>query len=427
MNEAFLQYVWQHQLLDNRLVTTQGLPVIVEKPGDLNRDAGPDFYNARVTIDQVRWAGTVEVHVKSSDWAAHHHSQDKNYNNVVLHVVYEHDAEVLTEEGRQLPVIELRRFIPEVVWNNYETLINAPAPIDIACAAHLQQMPSFVLHSYLDRLTVERVQRKSETVNRLLQECKGNWEQCCYWLIAHYFGGSLNAFPFELLAKSTDIKLLARWKDNPTRIEALLMGQAGLLDECFQDDYPRQLQLDYETLRKGAKLTPISGYLWKFFRIRPSSFPTLRISQFAQLVSQSSNLFSKLLETTDAKTLICFFDVQTSPYWSTHYKFDTLSSPRTKSVGKSLACNIIINAWVPLLFEYGVQHDSQQYKDQAISILQQIAPEQNYIVKRWSSEGVVPENAAQSQALIQLYNEYCHGRNCLQCSVGYHFLKYESV
>lgn len=419
MTEAFLQYVWQHQLLEGGLVTTDGLPVVVERPGVLNRDAGPDFFDARVRIGNTLWVGNLEVHVKSSDWNQHRHTNDRAYDNVVLHVVYQCDTAVTLHDCRQLPTVELRNNIADAIWNNYEALQNPPAEIPIPCTDHLVEVPSFFIDSYLERLVLERMERKCVTVRRLLQESRGNWEQCCYWMMAHYFGGTLNAFPFELLAKNTDLTLLARWRDNPQRIEALLMGQAGLLEGFFEDEYPRQLQMDYSALAQGAALEPLEGFLWKFFRLRPNGFPTIRISQFAQLICQSRSLFSRLLETPDAAGLQKFFDVSASSYWDSHYCFDQPSPGSAKRLGKSFIDTLIINAWVPLLFEYGNQHGQQQYKDQAMSILQQLPPEKNRIIRQWNAAGVRALNASQSQALIQLYNEHCASHDCLHCQIGY--------
>lgn len=419
MTEAFLQYVWQHQLLDGELHTTDGTKLSVERPGVLNRDAGPDFFDARVQVGETLWVGNVEVHIKSSDWNAHKHSNNRAYDNVVLHVVYENDMPITLQNCHTLPTLELKDFIPDVLWNNYDALINPPDPLSIPCMEHLNELPSFYITSCLERLTLERLEQKCGTVRRLLDESHGNWEQCCYWMLAHYFGGKINSFPFELLAKATDQKLLARWMDNPFRIEALLMGQAGLLDGCFNDEFPCQMQVDYQALRQGTGLTPIASYLWKFFRLRPNSFPTLRISQFAQLLCRSRNIFSTLLDATDVTDLQHFFDVKASPYWNNHYQFDHPSPGTEKHLGSNFVDLLIINAWVPLLFEYGNQHGMQQYKDQAVSLLQQLRPENNHILRLWKSVGVKPENAAQSQALLQLYNIHCTNHDCLHCQIGY--------
>ena len=426
MTEAFLHYVWQHQMFLPGLTTTDGQPVVVLRAGEPNHDAGPDFFNARLRIGDVEWAGNVEVHIKSSDWNAHRHQHDAAYNNVILHVVYEHDADVSLQNGKTPPTLELKAFLHPSLVANYDFLMAPAASNGIPCGARMGEVPSFLMTSFFERLTVERIEAKSETVRRLLEESHGGWEQTCYWLLARYFGGKVNALPFELLAKATDQRLLARWNDDRQRLEALLMGQAGLLEGYFEDDYPRALQADYEALRAGASLSPIGDYLWKFHRLRPSSFPTIRISQLADLLSHSKNLFSTLLSMTDVKELERLFCCQAAPYWNSHYQFDQTSAKASvKRMGKMQAHVLIINAWVPLLFVYGAEHGQQQYKDQALSLLAQIAAEDNAVIRRWQAVGVNPANAAQSQALLQLSNAYCSNRRCLECRIGYHLLKHQ--
>ena len=423
MTEAFLHYVWQHQMLGSGLTTTDGQPVVVLRAGELNPDAGPDFFNARVRVGEVEWAGNIEVHVRSTDWIQHHHDVDAAYNNVVLHVVYEHDGEVRLANGKVPPTLELKHFLHPAMVANYESLM-APADGDrIPCGSRLGEVPEFITHSFLERLTVERIEAKASTVRRLHEESHGVWIQTCYWLMARYYGGKVNALPFELLAKATDQRLLARWSNNRQRLEALLMGQAGLLEKSFQDDYPRALQADYEPLRSAAQLTPIDGFLWKFYRLRPTSFPTIRISQFADLLSRISNLFSNLLQMTDVKQLEQLFTCEAAPYWNNHYQFDQLANDcRPKRIGRMQADLLIINAWVPLLFVYGAELGQQQYKDQAVSLLQQLPAENNAVIRRWQQAGVTPRNAAESQALLQLSSHYCNTRQCLECRIGYHIL-----
>ena len=424
MTEAFLQYIWQHRMFAKELATTDGQPVSVLRVGDLNHDAGPDFFNAHITIDGVEWVGNIEVHLHSSDWNTHRHSLDKGYNNVILHVVYEHDSEIRLENGTVPPTLELKNYIHPALVANYDALTHPLVPEGIPCSSRLPGIPSFIIESCLERMTVDRIEAKSQVVRRLLEESRGSWEQTCYWLMAHYFGGKVNALPFELLAKATDQRLLARWKDNPRRVEALLLGQAGMLEGYFEDDYPRQLQADYEALRTGASLQPIDAYLWRFFRIRPSAFPTIRISQFANLVASSSNLFSSLLEITDAWEMEKLFDCQASDYWNNHYRLDQATDrSMPKHLGRIQADLLIINAWVPLLFVYGEVRGQQQYKDQAVSLLQQLPAENNTIIRQFQTAGVNPENAAQSQALLQLKSLYCNNRRCLHCSIGHSIIK----
>lgn len=424
MTEAFLHYLWQHRLVAKELLTTDGQTVIVHKAGDLNRDAGPDFFNAHLSIDGVEWVGNIEVHLHSSDWNAHHHSQDKGYNNVILHVVYEHDCDIKLENGIVPPTLELKHFIHPALVSNYDALTSPSVDEGVPCSARLPQVPSMIVNSCLERMTIDRIESKSRVVRRLLDESRGNWEQTCYWLMARYFGGKVNALPFELLAKATDQRMLARWKDNPRRVEALLMGQAGMLEGYFVDDYPRLLQTDYEALHSGASLTAIDAHLWKFFRIRPSAFPTIRISQFANLVSSSSNLFSTLLEMTDAAKMEDLFNCHAADYWNNHYRFDQPTEKSTiKRLGRVQSDLLIINAWVPLLFVYGESRGQQHYKDQAIGILQQLPPEDNTVVRQFVSAGLKPDNAAGSQAMLQLKNCFCNNRQCLHCGIGHSIIK----
>lgn len=426
MTEAFLHFVWQHQMFADGLATIDGQPVVVLRTGVHNKDAGPDFIDARVKIGNVEWAGNVEIHVHSSNWTQHRHQNDAAYNNVVLHVVYEYDAEVRQQDGKIPPTLELKKYLHPSLVANYESLTAPDADDSVPCAIRVGEVPSFILDSFLERLTIERIESKSLLVRRFLNESNGGWEQTCYWLVARYFGGKVNALPFELLAKATDQRLLARWHDNRQRLEALLMGQAGFLDGYFTDEYPRQLQADYEALRSGAGLNPIGDHLWKFYRIRPSAFPTIRISQFADLVHQSKSLFSTLLETTDVQAVERLFQRQAAPYWNTHYRFDQLSENRSeKHLGRTQADMLIINAWVPLLFVYGEQHRQQRYKDQAISLLNQIKTENNAKIRLWQAAGINPSDAAGSQALLQLTDRYCEPRRCLECQIGYQLLKHK--
>lgn len=423
MTEAFLQYVWQHRLLEGPLVTTEGLPVVVERPGELNRDAGPDFLDSRLVIGGLHWAGNVEVHTRASDWNQHGHSDDKAYNNVILHVVYIYDADIILENSKKVQTLDISQSLPQYVWDNYDSLMNPADDTQIPCASRLKDIPDFLYHLSQDRLLVERIERKSGDVERILKESKGSWEEACYWLTAHYFGGKTNAFAFELLAKVTPMRIVAKIKDNPFRVEALYMGQAGLLDGDFNDEYPKKLQREYKYLSAAYQLTPMEGHLWKFFRVRPSSFPTLRISQFSDLMSKSSNLFSKMLDAEDAGTVSKLFVVQASEYWHSHYNFDKETEHSPKSLGKSLINTIIINAWIPLLYEYGVAHGAEMYKERAFNLLQQLPPEDNRITRLWESAGIKIGNAAESQSVIQRYTEYCSRKKCLDCQLAFRIMK----
>lgn len=422
MTEAFLHYLWKYKMLRGELKTTTGQGVTVQRAGEHNHNSGPDFLDARVVIDGMLWAGNVEIHVKASDWNLHRHSHDKAYNSVILHVVYLNDELVLTEEGRELPTIEVKEHVPQEIWEGYVALMQPELPIEIPCMLHLQEIPSLHLNAWQERLAVERLERKADDVRRLLQDSRGSWETTCYWMISRYFGGKANAFAFEMLAKQTPQRYLGRIKDRPLRVEALLMGQAGLLSGTFRDEYPCQLQREYSHLAAAYRLTPMEGHLWRFYRLRPAAFPTVRISQLADLICHSDHLFSRLLETTDAQELLSFFSLQSAPYWETHYRFDQASRPRPKSAGTTFATLLLINAWVPLLFEYGIQHADPSRKEQALSLLEQLPAENNHITRLWASAGLPATNAARSQAQIQLYTEYCQNQRCLDCQIGYRIL-----
>lgn len=389
----------------------------------MNRDAGPDFLDSRLVIGGLHWAGNVEVHTRASDWNQHGHSDDKAYNNVILHVVYIYDADIVLENGKKVQTLDISQSLPQYVWDNYDSLMNPADDTQIPCASRLKDIPDFLYHLSQDRLLVERIERKSGDVERILKESKGSWEQACYWLTAHYFGGKTNAFAFELLAKVTPMRIVAKIKDNPFRVEALYMGQAGLLDGDFNDEYPKKLQREYKYLSAAYQLTPMEGHLWKFFRVRPSSFPTLRISQFSDLMSKSSNLFSKMLDAEDAGTVSKLFVVQASEYWQSHYNFDKETERSSKSLGKSLINTIIINAWIPLLYEYGVAHGAEMYKERAFNLLQQLPPEDNRITRLWESAGIKIGNAAESQSVIQRYTEYCSRKKCLDCQLAFRIMK----
>lgn len=424
MTEAFLHYVWQHQLLSDGLTTTDGQPVAVLRAGDANHDAGPDFFNARLRIGGIEWVGNVEIHINTSHWDAHHHNTDPAYNNIILHVVYEHDKEIYLQNGKAPRTLELKHWLHPSLVANYDVLTAPTSRGEIPCTHKIAEVPRIVVNSMLERLVMERIESKSTLIMRMLEESHNDWERVCYWLVAHYFGGKVNALAFELTAKATDPRFLARWRDNPERIEAILMGQAGLLEGYFEDEYPRQLQADYEALRGGAFLKPIDGYLWKFYCLRPSSFPTIRISQFAHLIASAPNLFFTLLPLTEVKAIKRLFSQQASYYWCNHYQFDQPTATfSTKRVGQMLVDLLIINAWIPLLFVYGQRHNQPHYKEQAISLLSQLPAEDNAIIRRWKAIGVVPNNATESQALLQLHDSYCKARRCLDCRIGFHVLK----
>lgn len=422
MNEEFLHYIWKFKLFNQQdLKTLSGETVEIVKAGTHNTDAGPDFFNAQLKIDSTLWAGNVEIHINSSDWEKHSHQRDKAYNNVVLHVVYNADKPVFRASGELIPTIELKERIAEKIVDNYQ---NFNASNDwVPCEKQVGTVPSLIINSAVDRLLLERLERKSLTIINSLELNNNNWEETFYQQLARNFGFKTNAEPFELLAKSLPMIYLGKHKSSLLQIEALLFGQAGLLEEHYKDKYLQTLQNEYVFLKHKLKLQSIDGHLWKFLRLRPLNFPTIRIAQFANLVFNATHLFSKIIETTEFVALKKLLDVDVSEYWLTHYTFDKVSVSKKKHLGEEAVNNIIINTVVPFLFVYGKQKKEEMYVERALEFLENTAGESNAIIEKWKALKLPVKTAYSTQALLQLKNEYCNHKKCLSCSIGSYLLK----
>ena len=419
MTEDFLHYLWKYRLYDaTGLETTNGEAIEVIKPGEHNKNAGPDFFTAQVKIGQTHWAGNVEIHTKTSDWKKHAHDSDTNYQNLILHVVYENDIDM---PANVAPTLELKGRISRVLLERYASMMESQTWIP--CEKMVNMIEHFTIHNWLDRLLVERLERKSAEITNLLKVSTNNLEQTFYIWLARNFGFKLNAEPFELLAKSLPITILAKHKNHLHQVEAMLFGQAGMLDQDFEDEYPISLKKEYLFLKKKFNLQPISGSLWKLLRLRPVNFPTLRIAQFASLLHRSSGLFSQLLETNDPGNMTSLLDVESSVYWDTHYVFDKSSQPKRKRLGRSAIENILINSVVPFLFIYGNLKQQQEFKDRSINLLEHIKSEKNAIIDKFKSLGIGIENAGNSQALLELKSQYCDSKKCLNCAIGNSILR----
>lgn len=422
MTEDFLHYLWKFKRLDfQNLQSTAGEPVQIIETGEHNHHAGPDFLNARIKIGDTIWAGNIEIHIAASDWYKHGHQHDKAYDNIVLHVVYHSDDEIKRKDGQVIPCLEIRERFNQGLYSKYLWMLENNTWIP--CGAQIGKVDGFIMDHWLERLMVERLETKTGVIQASLELNKNHWEDTFYQLLARNFGMKTNATAFELLAKSLPLKVLAKHKVNLAQLEALLFGQAGFLEDIFRDDYPRQLQEEYAFLQKKYNLVPIKKHLWKFLRLRPANFPTIRIAQFGRLVHNSSHLFSKIVETENVRALCRLFEADVSGYWLDHYKFDKVSAKRKKTLGKSAVDNILINTIVPFLFYYGKTHDSGTLKERALELLREVRPEKNHITKNWEQVGVAPKSAFHSQALIQLYNGYCKHKKCLYCNVGNHLLR----
>ncbi len=420
MQEQLLQFIWQHSLYNpTQLVTVEQEPVIVMHPGSLNTNAGPDFLNARIKVGNTTLAGNIELHIRSSDWQKHGHNADAAYNNVILHVVLEND---LQEHNPRIPLLILGSHISQSVLDKYGTLSGQSA--SIPCASQLPFVRYITKEAWLSRLLVERWEEKLVSWKELLDESAEDWRNLLYWRMAANFGFKVNADAFLQLARSLPLNILAKHKGNNLQIEALLFGQAGMLDEIHNDEYPQKLKAEYDYLRVKYKLHPIQAHLWKFLRLRPANFPTIRISQFADLISHSVHLFSQLIECNDIKQIRPLLEAEASDYWKSHYVFDEPAEKEVaKKLGRSSIDNIIINTVAPIQFLYAQRVGDTKLQEQAIQLLDTVKAEKNHITDEWAGYGWPSRNASESQAQIQLYNNYCLPKKCLSCAVGLNILK----
>jgi len=420
--EEFLHYLWRMKKFSlTDLCTTQGETIDLYDTGTYNTDGGPDFSNARLKIGDTKWAGNVEIHLLSHDWQLHGHQKNKAYDSVVLHVVYEENAPAFRTTGKAIPCLELKGRFDEALVDKYLQLIDNEEVIP--CAQHLLDVSTFTKTMWLERLIVERLERKSADVRVQLEAQGSDWEEVFYQFLAANFGAKINAEPFRQVAHSLPQKVLAKHSDSQLQLEALLFGQAGFLQEDLSDDYPRELQKEYRFLQKKYQLTPIPKARWQFLRLRPASFPTIRLAQFAALTFRSNRLFSHLLEVQTIKDVEELFDVQMSDYWQTHYTFDKDSKNIKKSLGKKTIELFIINTIVPFLFLYGKIRDDEAATKKALQFMEALPSENNRIIRDWISLDIRPNSAYESQALIQLKNEYCNKKKCLQCAIGHAILK----
>ena len=421
MTEEFLYYIWRYRLFDKKDLSFSGEVVKVLATGQLNSDGGPDFFNAKIKIGDTIWAGNVEIHVDSSDWYKHGHHNDKSYDNVILHVVYNNDVVISGKNDKIIPFIELKENFDEKLYHKYKAFMNNKNYVP--CETLIRSVESIYINSWLERVLVERLEKKSEVIRKILNNNKHNWEQTFYQLLARNFGFKVNAEPFELLAKSLPLNYLARHKSSLLQIEALLFGQAGLLIGEFKDDYPRELKKEYNFLKNKLSLISVDGHLWKFLRLRPSNFPTVRIAQFANLIHRSSSLFSKIINNDNIESIKNLFELSTSEYWHNHYIFDKVSFKREKKIGKNTIDLIVINTIIIFIFVYGEEKIIEDFKTRALNFLEQIPGEKNSIINRWNQIGMDVSTAFNTQALLELKQSYCDKKRCLNCRIGNYLLR----
>jgi len=410
MREEFLYYLWENRLLDKNLVTVDGEEVTILSVGNRNHNAGPDFLDAKIKISDTLWVGHVEMHVNASDWFKHGHQDDDAYNNVILHVVYLNDSERL-----EIPTVEVFGHFDESIYSRYNVFMKSQQWV--ACEKLITNVQTFTWLSWLERVVVERLEEEVADVQKRLVANKYDWEETLYQRIMRYLGLKVNNDAFEWLSRLLPLRILRKHIDNPILIEAMFFGCAGFLERDFAEPYPILLQREYKVMKSKFDLITMPESYWKFLRLRPPNFPTIRLAQMSAIVSLFDNLISKILAINDIGEIYTFFDVEINDYWTTHYLFEKPSRRQKKSLGSTAVDILIINAIVPVLFCYGMTHDNQELKDRSVGFLEKLKPENNLVVRNFTEIGVNVCNAQQSQALLHLYNNYCRKRRCLECRV----------
>lgn len=416
-----MQYVWKHRLWRSEdMVTNTGKKVRVVDPGLLNTDAGPDFFNAKIEIDGHMWVGNVEMHYRATDWKRHRHDSDKAYDSVILHVVAKDDAPVRRTNGELIPQLVLE--VSPQFNADYASLVGAT--IEVPCATKIKQVPHLTIVEWVEGLAFERLHGKVERIHQLLDSFNGSWEDVCYVTLARNFGFGINNDAFERLARRTPLRLLGKHSDSVLQIEALLFGQAGMLDaqKPGMDSYYNQLCTEYAFLSNKFQLTPMEKESWKLFRIRPQNFPYRRIAMLAQFIEGGFRMMNRILETEGEKEMRALFEVELSGYWTKHYTFGKPNERATATLSRSSIDIILINTVAPLLYAYGELTGNYEMTDKAIKLLEDLRAESNSIVSHFVAYGIDCPDALTSQALVQLKREYCDARKCIYCKIGHHLL-----
>ncbi|MCB0661124.1 MAG: DUF2851 family protein [Saprospiraceae bacterium] len=422
MTEEFLHFLWNTHRFDLRdLKTTDNKSVIIKKFGVLNTNAGPDFLDARVIIDGTLWAGNIEFHILSSDWYKHKHNLDRAYDNVILHIVLEENEKVYRDNVHPIPCVEVKRRVPRNIQLKYVDLLTQTKWIP--CEKMLPQVPELTKTMWLQKVLVERIEEKTTLLKEVLHQNQNDWEKSFYIYLARHFGVKINQEPFETLARITPLHIIQKHSANLFELEAILFGQAGFLEEPFNAEYPLSLQKEYRFLKVKYGLQAMEKSNWKFFRLRPVAFPTLRIAQFAAFLHQDARPFSTLISQNSIFELEKYFKVETSTYWHQHYNFEKEGKQLPKHSGGTMIHRLIINAAVPALFLYGKWKGKDELKEVAFDLLEQIPGEENKIIRTWNKLGLKADTSADSQALIHLKTRYCDPQRCLECSLGTSLLR----
>ena len=419
MKESLLHFIWKYKKLQlNELVDTSNQSIAIIDTGMHNHGSGPDFFNAQINIGGQLWAGNVEIHLKSSDWYAHHHEKDANYNNVILHVVWEDDAAVFRSDNSEIPTLELKNYIPLDILDAYQELFDKNGVRFINCEKNIAYLEPFLLKNWLERLYFERLERKSEWVMKLLESSKNDWEQVLFIIFLKSFGLKINGTSFLSLAETLNFSTVRKLQSQTLALESIFFGMMHLLDsDEIIDEYYIRLQKEFKHLKNKFGLEAASVQKPEFFKLRPQNFPTVRLSQLANLYSHCENLFSKVIDASELKELRDIFEVSASEYWDNHFTFGKTSKKSVKRLTKKFIDLLVINSILPLKFCYA-KHKGKEVNEEIIQIISQLKREDNGIVTKFEKYGVFVQNAKESQGILQLYNEYCTQNKCLQCAVG---------
>jgi len=422
MSEDFLHYIWRFQLFNQMaLKLSNGEELAILKPGLWNKDAGPDFFNALIKIGRTKWAGNIEIHINASDWNKHGHQNDEAYDKVILHVVWKNDQVLKRSDGSDIPTLVLSGKIKKTLLERFDDLLGESS--SIPCHAFLEEIETQTLRMQLDRMMLERLEIKSKRIQQLLKFHQGDWESTLYQLLGKYFGFKVNAVPFELLTTSLPLKVIRKHRSSIMDLEALLFGQAGMLDEASKSNYALELKKIHDYLKLKYELQSMKSS-WKYSRLRPTNFPSIRIAQFAQLWFKHENLFQKLVNANNVEELLELFQLQVSNYWEFHYRFEVIAQRKGKKrIGKNSIYSLIINVVVPIVFTYGEHSLNSKLKEKAMAWLENLPAEQNKILREWNKYNLNAENAADSQGFIQLKTAHCENKNCLNCAIGNSILK----
>ena len=421
MKEDFLHHIWQFKKFDfSDLETAQGEKLTILNSGQYLQKAGPDFFNSQIIIGNQKWAGNVEIHLKSSDWYVHHHENDTNYDNVVLHVVWEHDTEVFRKNNSEIPVLEIKKYVSKKTLENYMNLTSSKTWI--FCEREIANVSDFVFKNWQEKLFFERLERKSIPIQKILLETENDWETTLFCLLSKNFGLNTNGEVFLKIAQSIPFSIIRKESFEVENLEALFFGRSGLLDLENEDLYFKDLKFRYNYAFSKYQFQKVYIDPIQFFKHRPDNFPTIRLSQLANLYHSRLNLFSSLINAQSLPEYYKIFKVEVSDYWKMHYQFDKISPKKRKSLTTSFVDLLLINTIIPLKFAYA-KSQGKDISEELIDLLQDIQSEKNVIIEKFSSFGIPSKNAYESQSLLQLKNEYCNQKRCLECSVGIELMK----